>query len=455
MEIKTARLYHSSISGNKFRKAKTRKADSHNLRSGCNLDLKENVDLSLSKNNLVFVKGKKSHFDNREHDFKLIQKQLQNEENEYIKSLSSHVSDDEKAELSHLRIESKKAVKRFISSSIDEEKEFWQGVYDDIGVNEIDPKTLSEQLTSFGKVKRFNNKISRLNDLENCNKILNETTSRNVSFTVFSKEILFKIPDEYKTNITNNDWIRVYNDFKKDIYPNNEMLYLTIHHDENPENPHVHFRLSGKNKKTGQMDIQDEMLKNTLTALKRDKLINDDDYFLFAGKEWKDLKYHETQRFGELYQDYVFNLLNNKFDGQRNDGIAHFKKRTKQEKEEDKRVFLDKHKPITQREHNRQKKLKIENDMVEITLTDKLNNIINLDKISESLNKFINQLFKSHVNNKIEIEKEDLINSLNDKFFDETKNKAVKELQENDLFKPDIDKQINNNISKIRNRRRL
>ena len=42
----------------------------------------------------------------------------------------------------------------------------------------------------------------------------------------------------------------------KKLYPDFRTTYITIHSDENPDRPHAHVEFSGKNLKTGEMDIQ-------------------------------------------------------------------------------------------------------------------------------------------------------------------------------------------------------
>ncbi len=353
-----ARLYHSSISGHGFAVAKAERSDSHNLRASCNLDLKDNTIPLLTKNNLLFVFGQQVSASDGDAHFKAVTARLKKEKSDYEKRLASNYSNDEKAELSHKRVETKKGINRFIKSSVGAEQVYWSSLYGKVGKSEIDPKNEIKTLQSLGKIKRFNDKVKRINQLGYYNGLIGDR-SRNTSYTIFSKELLYKIPDDSKVNISPEHWQAMAKKIDSLIYPNFKTMYSVVHVDENPDNPHLHMRKSGLNIETGEFDIQDQVMANLAKQVKG---------YPFEGKKWADLSIDEVKKHGEIYQSFVFGAMNQFLNKLGYD--TELVKKSAQEKARDFDLFKDSKRPISEREHNRQRKLKNENDLTEKSVSD-------------------------------------------------------------------------------------
>lgn len=357
------RLYHSNFNHNGFKKGKANKSRAHNLRAKETLDnlhmqkvgLGEICDPELIKNNLVFIDNKKVDPKDGDQFFEKITKDLENEKNEYLQKIKNAYDDSNKAEASDKRAKAKAALKRYSKSSENLEKDFWNDLVNRVGSEEIDSENEIQKLknTTDTKIKSFNQKIKRLKELEKYNVLLG-IKSRNTAFTVFSKEMVYKIPDDTDLNIKARDMAKFANKINKQLYPDFRPTYIAVHCDENPDRAHAHAELSGKNLKTGAMDIQDQLLIN---LQKQYELKNKD--FSLKNRSYKALTFEEVQQFGQLYQDHIFEemnqfLLKNGYD-------AKLEKRTKQEIKDDNRIFLDQKIPSQKREFTRAGKLKEQN----------------------------------------------------------------------------------------------
>ena len=347
------RLYHSNFNHNGFKKGKANKSRAHNLRAmntlkklySGSVELSEICDQDLIKNNLIFINNKIVDPKNGEAFFKQITEYLDGEKQEYLKQLNNAYDDSGKAKASGKRAKAKAALKRYADGSEDLEKEFWSGLIDKLGSEKIDSEQEIQRLknTSDTKIKRFNQKISRLEELAKYNDLLG-VKSRNTAFTVFSKEVVYKIPDDTDLNVKAIDMANFANKINKQLYPDFRTTYIAVHCDENPERAHAHAELSGKNLKTGEMDIQDQLFINLKKQYERKNKV----FPLGIKKTYKTLNFEEVQQFGQLYQDHIFEemnafLLKNGYD-------AKLEKRTEQEKKADQRVFLDKKIPSQKRE---------------------------------------------------------------------------------------------------------
>lgn len=178
--------------------------------------------------------------------------------------------------------------------------------------------------------------------------------SRNTEFTVFSKELLYKIPDDTDLKIKPMDMANFVNKMNKKLFPDFRPTYITIHSDENPDQPHAHCEFSGKNLKTGDMDIQQQLFLN---LEKQFKFKNKP--FPFEGKSYNGLDFEEVKQFGETYQDFIFEEMNQYLN--KKGYNANLEKRTEQEIKEQNKQFIDQHKPTQNREWTRAKKLQEKN----------------------------------------------------------------------------------------------
>lgn len=392
-----------------FKKKKGEKSRAHNLRAKTALNnlylqsvkLDEICDTDLIKNNLLFVPNengelKKVNPKNGDTYFSDITKQLESERKEYIDGLNNAYADSNKAELSDKRSKAKAALKRYSNSSDGLEKDFWDNLTDRLGTESIDSETeITKLKQTSDKVLRFNQKVKRINELEKYNGLV-DIKSRNTEYTIFSKEILYKIPDDTDLNIEPMDMANFVNKMNKRLYPDFNVTYMTIHTDENQDRAHAHCEFSGKNLKTGEMDIQQQLFFNLEREFQRKK-----QPFPFVGRTYNDLDFEEVKRFGEVYQDYVFEEMNKYLN--KKGYKASLTKRTAEEKKNDQQKFFDKHKPTQKREYTRAKKLQKENEKAETKLAAN-NEMIDIQKnLMEE-----NQAKNYELKNKIEKAKEEL-----------------------------------------------
>lgn len=367
------RLYHSNFNHNGWKKKKGEKSRAHNLRADLALDglymgsvvLDEICDPDLIKNNKIYIDRKLINPLEGDKFFKEITDSLESEKKEYLEKLESSYSDSGKAELSGLRAKAKAALKRYSASSGGAEKDFWDELTDRLGKEEINPETELARLQATGKVTRYNQKSKRIEELGNYNPLIG-VKSRNTELTIFSKEMLYKIPDSTDLKVSALDMANFSNAINKKLYPDFRCTYIAIHCDENPERPHAHVELSGKNLKTGEMDINQQLFLN----LKKEYQLKNK-HFPLPGESYNDLTYDEVVTFGEVYQDYIYEEMNKYL--QKKGYDAKLEKRTTEEKIDDKREFLDQKKPTQKREHTRAKKLKEENENLntEVVLKEK------------------------------------------------------------------------------------
>ncbi len=396
------RLYHSNFNHHGHRRGKANRSRAHNLRAKAILEnlytdklkMEDICDFTLTKNNVLYIpdengKMKISNPEDGESYYNKITSRLDREKKEYLDNLESAFNDSNKAELSDKRAKAKAALKRYEKGAEGEESQFWQGLTERLGSDEIDAETeISNLKNCSAKIKRFNQKVQRIKELSEYNQLLG-VKSRNTEYTIFSKELVYKFPDDTGLNIKPLDLANFVNGISKTLYPDFDTTYLVIHLDENPDNPHAHIEYSGKNKKTGEMDIQQQVFLNLKKIYKEENKV-----FPFENKNhYNDLTFPEVQKFGEVYQDFIFEKMN-KFLNDRKYEVK-LEKRTAQEKLDDFNKFQDKFRPSQKREFTRANKLKQENKTAE----NKLNNT------NDELKNKNNEL--TEINDEVENKKEE------------------------------------------------
>lgn len=404
------RLYHSNFNHLGCIKSKGDKSRAHNLRAENALQelyqqsvaLEEICDPEKRKNNLLFIpdeNGKLQKANPLDGDlhFKKIKKQLADEKTEYLQKLENAYSDSNKAELSGKRAKAKAALKRFANSSADLEKDFWADLTERLGSEQIDTEIEIARLKATGnKISRFNQKVKRISELSDYNGLIG-VKSRNTEYTVYSKEVLYKIPDDTDLNIKPMDMANFVNNMNKRLYPDFQPTYITIHADENEDRAHAHCEFSGKNLKTGEMDIQQQLFLNLEKELKKKNKP-----FPFSDKKYSSLDFDEVKQFGEIYQDFIFEEMNSYL--LKKGYNAKLEKRTEEEKKNDSQKFFDKHKSTQNREYTRANKLKQENEAAEEKLEttneliDKNENEISTQKNEIEQNKKQVENLKEEVN---------------------------------------------------------
>ncbi len=362
-------------------------SDKHNLRVDPD---NPNVIHSLTKNNILVIDGKRVTPTNSAENNNTVQSLTDSLKSDFIKSANTNaegtsLSDQEKSKLQTERTKFKSKVKKWSENekSDPDEKQFWSELHSKIGNEELNGEDLSNELKSFGKsVKRFNNKKKALANSSNFNSLIG-TSSRNINMSIISKELVFKIPDQYEKNIKPIDFFNICRKTTNHLYPNHKAIYETVHADENPDNAHYHCRLSGKNKETKMFDIQTSLV-NRVSELNPELNLK--------GRKYSSLNEDELKIFGEAYQTEVYKVFNSQLKKKGYDFKV--EKRTKEEKKNDFREFIDKKRPIANREYNSQKKLKVENNKISQTI-EKKNDVINAQNdVIELKNEEIKELKK-------------------------------------------------------------
>lgn len=339
-------------------------SDKHNLRVDPD---NPNVIHTLTKNNILVIDGQRVDPTKSTENNDTVQRLTDSLKSDFIKNANTNengisLSEQEKSKLQTERTKFKSKVKKWSENekSDPNEKQFWSDLYSKIGNESLSSEDLLNELKSFGKsVKRFNDKKKALENSSNFNSLIG-TSSRNINMTIISKELVYKIPDRYEKNIKAIDFFNISRSVTKKLYPNHKAIYETVHLDENPDNAHYHCRLSGKNNKTGQFDIQTALV-NRISELNPE--------IGLKGRKYSSLNEEELKLFGEAYQTEIYKSFNAQLEKRGYDFKV--KKRTKEEKENDFREFIDKKMPIAEREFNRQKKVKDENEKIEIKIAKK------------------------------------------------------------------------------------
>ena len=351
--MKKARMYFSFINEQNHKSAKSRSADKHNLR----FDQKNNPNFNpdWSKNNLLFINGKPADPLNSEENYKLVTDTIKKIKSDYDNHHQFDSLQDKKKVCAE-RDNTKRALNNWANNEKITEKErgFWSGIIKDIE----DQKVLSSsqlladfEALNLGKVQRYNDKIKRINSIETLNPRETNQPTRIAGLTVISKELLFKIPDQYQVNLEPEDWIKATRNIVKKIYPEFDTIYEAVHCDENPKNSHIHIRISGLNNKTHRFDIGDALLNKFKKKLGIEE-----------SKTYSQLNDDELKMYGELTQDVVFNLFNKELKTTLNNKYnVSVHKRTPEEVAADPRKFEDAKLASVNREFNAQNKLKEEN----------------------------------------------------------------------------------------------
>ena len=362
------RLYHSQFNHHGWQSGKGSKSRAHNLRAtealkklySNSVELEEICDPDLIKNNLLIIDNKKVDPLHGDQLFQSITKTLEQEKKEYLEKIENAYTDSNKAELSSKRAKAKAALKRYAAGSDNEEKTFWNGLIEKLGSQKIDTEDeiLKLKNTSDLKIKRFNQKVKRISELSNYDDLIN-VKSRNTEYTIFSKELLYKIPDDTDLKIKAIDLANFTNLMNKKLYPDFRTTYIVIHSDENPDRPHAHCEFSGLNLKTGEMDIQQQLFLNIEKQYKLKNKI-----FPLAGKTYNSLNNEEVKHFGVLYQDFIYEEMNTYL--LKKGYNSKLEKRTEKEKNDDQKDFFENKKPTQKREFTRAKKLQEQNEKAKI-----------------------------------------------------------------------------------------
>ena len=356
MSEEKIRFYHSSLNEHGHDRNKSNASDDHNCRNDPN---NPNYDPELTKDNLIYINGKKRDPLKHKENYDLIVKKKKSITDEFMKMANMNSDDEElsnteKSKLQLARTTSKTKIKKWADDKQNklnpEEKSFWNDVYKKIGNEKLDSSTLIDELKELGKVKKFNDKQKRLTELETFNSLVG-TKSKNINFHILSKELIFKIPDKYNKKVNPDDWIKIGNAIQQKYFSDFDIIYSTVHCDENPDNPHLHLSLSGKNNKSGLFNIQDYLIE---------KLSSNHKNYPFKSRKYSSLNKEEIIKHGEFYQDVIFANMNiylkklgYEFD---------LTKKTKEEKKNENIEYKDQKKSSVNREHNRQNKVKIENE---------------------------------------------------------------------------------------------
>ncbi|CAH8217534.1 hypothetical protein [Vibrio aestuarianus] len=376
MSEEKIRFYHSSLNEHGHDRNKLNASDEHNCRNDPN---NPNYDPALTKNNLIYIDGKKCDPLNHKENYDLIVKKKKFITDEFMKMANVNSDDEElsntkKSKLQLARTTSKTKIKKWADDKENklnpEEKSFWNVLYEKIGNEKLDSSKLIDELKKLGKVKKFNDKQKRLTELETFNALVG-TKSKNINFHILSKELIFKIPDKYNKKVNPDDWVKIGNAIQQKYFSDFDIIYSTVHCDENPDNPHLHLSLSGKNNKSGLFNIQDYLIE---------KLSSHHKNYPFKGRKYSSLNKEEIIKHGEFYQDVVFANMN-MYLKKLGYGFD-LTKKTKKERNEENITYNDQKKSSVNREHNRQNKIRIENEEADKKL---LNTKLTNKKLGEEI----------------------------------------------------------------------
>ena len=160
---------------------------------------------------------------------------------------------------------------RKYTTNSEQEKEFWLKLAEQYAAIDIaDPeqfyiekvKELNDiaDIYSNGKTAKYNDKISRIKEMANAQN-LSVFSKKGYGYRIADTEIDFKIPDQWNITANAQELQNYAKEFKAKYFADYDILLSTVHADENPDNPHLHLKLSGKNNKTGLFDIPDHYIR--------------------------------------------------------------------------------------------------------------------------------------------------------------------------------------------------
>lgn len=344
---------------NNFNQSKiANKSENHNLR----LDPEnKNYIQSKTKNNIYLIedgsdfKQVKTNEKNLQQVKRYIDYLKEKEKKDYQENNFTDfdvLSNEKKKQLTRERTLLKSKLKKWIDNekTQEEEKEIFQKVLKDIEEEkEFNKKNIDDFLNIKNKILKRNDKkkvLEKVTDFD----VLIGSKNRNFQLKIQSSEVIFKIPDHNKINVKSKHWKEIIQDYIKDNYPDNRLLYAAIHLDENEKNSHAHVSISGYNSKTKDYDMPDQEMKILNLHMSGE--------YPFKDKKWRELTEEQRQKHGEIYQDYIFNFMNEKL---KEYGYSvKFEKKTKEQIEEDNYSFT-KTKRSADREYNLQNKMNEEN----------------------------------------------------------------------------------------------
>ena len=307
-------LYSSKINSDLTNKKqnKMKKADEHSMRLDEN---NPNHDITLEENNVYqfinelgeltpypkYTKNKNEtdrefylrRMEDRKKSKDLIYKKMEEDENRFYEATVGIQKKDTKKSLGDKKKvnklaeglrNKKKSLDNKIEKSNDEavkeqlEKrkdlilEYADMIGTDKNFNEEDFNKIIEGLESTfnidldrdGNISTTNkNLIKQFKGIQDKYSYLNEVGDlRKVnSSKIRSTEIMLKIPDDNNLNIDGKIQQEYLQSFIKKVYPDNDILYMATHYDENPDNPHTHVKLSGFNKSTNDFDLMNTEIK--------------------------------------------------------------------------------------------------------------------------------------------------------------------------------------------------
>ncbi|WP_274887448.1 hypothetical protein [Vibrio harveyi] len=273
--------------------------DKHNFRLDELTPEERNYTPELSPNNVIYRQGEPVE----PSQLTDLLAEIEADQHNKLKQVKGGMSDKYVGELNLARSKSKSKLKKWVENASNPlERDFFNELLAKVGIDNIHAKTELKRLSSFGKIKRYNNKKKTIHKLEECNKLLTVNDNGSMSLKVISSEKIFKIPDKHGISISAEDWNKLIELFHNKFYSDYDAYYTAVHLDEKAENPHAHHRLSGYNNTTKQFDLPDHELN-----LVR-KLYNKPD--LFSGKKWSKLSPDEVEQFGQLYQNIMFKYCN-------------------------------------------------------------------------------------------------------------------------------------------------
>ena len=347
---------------NSFKNNKTANAsENHNLRLDPN---NKNYIQSKTKNNIYLVEKVENGSDfiqipPTEKNLQQLKRYVEHIKEKEKKSYQENnfsdldsLSNTRKKELTKERTYSKNKFEKWIKNekTPEEEKNIFQKILNDIEEKKpFNQQNLEDFKNLKNKISRRNDKIKAIEKMADFD-VLNNSQNRNFQLKIQSSEVVFKIPDRNNINVKPEHWEGIIQDYIKENYPDNRLLYAAIHLDEKEENPHAHVAISGYNSKTNDYDMPDQEMK-ILDRHMSGK-------YPFKNKKFRELTEEQRQKHGEIYQSYIFHFMNKKL---KEYGYSvKFEKKTPEQIQADNFSFTKK-KRSADREYNLQNKLNEEN----------------------------------------------------------------------------------------------
>lgn len=351
MKTNKSRLYYNRFTHNAAKKSASFRSRAHSLRVKDEIEKQRPIDgikptldrvckPEKMKNNSIYI------FD------KLINPDDQNALKEGYERINKFHKEQNPPATTKEKIERSKAndvrakLRRYVKNEENESiKSFFSSVAERVGFEVIDYETELNSLKTLeeehGKIKQFGAKIKSLKEASEV-----EAVGHGLGgLTVTSADFVYKFTDNSEINLSNEQLKEIADWLHGDLFGDFTRTYLAIHADENTENPHFHFEISGKSNVSGKFEMNQAIFERIRDTPEGQAVE-------WSSNRANELTRDEITQLGQCIQTRVFNktgefLLEFGFSPEQLPV-----KRTAEEVEADKFKFFDKHRPTTARTYN-------------------------------------------------------------------------------------------------------